>query len=94
MVEGACLENRCTFARTGGSNPFLTAINIVNQSVRDSHTQKVHTFRRVCAFFVSFLDGLKAVLRARVRECARILRAENSLQLIPWASNANLTQFN
>ena len=25
MVEGACLENRCTFARTGGSNPFLTA---------------------------------------------------------------------
>ena len=23
----ACLENRCTFARTGGSNPFLTATN-------------------------------------------------------------------
>ena len=22
-----CLENRCTFARTGGSNPFLTATN-------------------------------------------------------------------
>ena len=27
VVEGACLENRCTFARTGGSNPFLTATN-------------------------------------------------------------------
>ncbi len=33
MVEGACLENRCTFARTGGSNPFLTANNLVNQLV-------------------------------------------------------------
>ena len=25
MVEGACLENRCTCERTGGSNPSLTA---------------------------------------------------------------------
>ena len=33
MVEGACLENRCTFARTGGSNPFLTANYEVGQLV-------------------------------------------------------------
>ena len=25
VVEGACLENRCTCERTGGSNPFPTA---------------------------------------------------------------------
>lgn len=40
----------------------------------------------MCAFFfVSSRGRLKAVLRARVRESARILRAENSLQLIVWA---------
>ena len=26
VVEGACLENRCTCERTGGSNPFPTAV--------------------------------------------------------------------
>ena len=26
MVEGACLENRCTGDRIGGSNPFPTAL--------------------------------------------------------------------
>ncbi len=37
VVEGACLESKCTFTRTVGSNPTLSAIIVSSRGLKEGN---------------------------------------------------------